>query len=112
MRRDGSPGRINRHVDIVPSGPAARAEAPLVVQVSRWDSMKDMSGVMDGFAKYVDSALGAHLVLAGPAVRGVADRGLGLNLDAEPGVGVRALAQPARREALRGGLAPRLICKA
>ena len=73
MRRDGSPGRINRHVDIVQSGPAARAEAPLVVQVSRWDTMKDMSGVMEGFAKYVDSALGAHLGLAGPAVRGVAD---------------------------------------
>ena len=35
--------------------------------------MKDMSGVMEGFARYVDSALGAHLVLAGPAVRGVAD---------------------------------------
>jgi hypothetical protein len=43
-------------------------------------------------------------------------RGLRLNLDAEPGVGVRALAQPARREArvpyLRGGLAPTPICKA
>jgi trehalose synthase len=73
MRRDGSPGRINRHVDIVQSGPAAHAEAPLVVQVSRWDSMKDMAGVMEGFAKYVDSALGAQLVLAGPAVTGVAD---------------------------------------
>lgn len=72
-RRDGSPGRINRHVDIVQSGPAAPAEAPLVTQVSRWDSMKDMAGVMKGFAKYVDPALGAHLVLAGPAVRGVAD---------------------------------------
>src|SRR5450755_769523 len=43
-------------------------------------------------------------------------RGLRLNLDAEPGAGVRALAQTARREArvpyLRGGLAPRLIRKA
>ncbi len=73
MRRDGSPGRINRHVDIVQSGPATRPEVPLVTQVSRWDAMKDMAGVMEGFAKYVDSALGAHLVLAGPAVRGVAD---------------------------------------
>ena len=72
-RRDGPPGRINRQVDIVQSGPAAHAEAPLVTQVSRWDSMKDMAGVMEGFAKYVDPALGAHLVLAGPAVTGVAD---------------------------------------
>ncbi len=72
-RRNGPPGRINRQVDIVQSGPAAHAEAPLVTQISRWDSMKDMAGVMEGFAKYVDPALGAHLVLAGPAVTGVAD---------------------------------------
>ena len=44
-----------------------------MTQVSRWDSIKDTGGVMDGFAKHVDSALGAHLVLAGPAVREVAD---------------------------------------
>jgi trehalose synthase len=69
-RRDGSPGRINRHVDVLQSGPPAPVDAPLVVQVSRWDYMKDMAGVMEAFAKHVDSALGAHLVLAGPAVTG------------------------------------------
>lgn len=72
-RRDGSPGRINRHVDVVQSGPPAPGDAPMVVQVSRWDAMKDMAGVMQGFADHVDLALGAHLVLAGPAVTGVAD---------------------------------------
>jgi trehalose synthase len=72
-RRDGSPGRINRHVDLLQSGPAAPPDAPLVVQVSRWDRMKDMAGVMEGFAKHVDRSLGAHLVLAGPSVTGVAD---------------------------------------
>jgi trehalose synthase len=72
-RRDGSPGRINRHVDIVQNGPAAQPDAPLVIQASRWDYMKDMTGVMEGFAKHVDPALGAHLVLAGPSVTGVAD---------------------------------------
>jgi trehalose synthase len=72
-RRDGSPGRINRHVDIVQSGPAPRVDAPLVVQVSRWDHLKDMAGVMEGFAHHVDPGLGAHLVLMGPAVTGVAD---------------------------------------
>ncbi|HUN78696.1 MAG TPA: glycosyltransferase [Solirubrobacteraceae bacterium] len=72
-RRDGSPGRINRHVDIVQSGPSARVEEPLVVQVSRWDQIKDMAGVMEGFAGHVDPALGAHLLLMGPAVTGVAD---------------------------------------
>jgi trehalose synthase len=72
-RRDGSPGRINRHVDVVQSGPPAPADARLVIQASRWDAMKDMAGVMEGFAGHVDASLGAHLVLAGPAVTGVAD---------------------------------------
>ena len=72
-RRDGSPGRINRHADVVQNGPPAPAEAPMVIQASRWDSMKDMAGVMEGFAHHVDHSLGAHLVLAGPAVTGVAD---------------------------------------
>jgi trehalose synthase len=72
-RRDGSPGRINRHVDVVQSGPAPPASAPVVLQVSRWDAMKDMAGVMQGFAEHVDPAIGAHLILAGPIVTGVAD---------------------------------------
>lgn len=72
-RRDGSPGRINRHVDVLQTGPPPPPEAPLVVQISRWDRMKDMAGVMEGFAHHVDPTLGAHLLLAGPAVTGVAD---------------------------------------
>lgn len=72
-RRDGSPGRINRHVDILQSGPSPPIDAPLVVQVSRWDHLKDMGGVMEGFAHHVDPGLGAHLILMGPAVKGVAD---------------------------------------
>jgi trehalose synthase len=72
-RRDGSPGRINRRVDVVQSGPPAPTDAPLVVQISRWDRMKDMAGVMNGFVRHVDPGLGAHLLLCGPAVTGVAD---------------------------------------
>jgi trehalose synthase len=71
-RRDGSPGRIERRVEVVETG-AAPADAPLVVQVSRWDRVKDMAGVMSGFVQHVDPALGAHLLLCGPAVTGVAD---------------------------------------
>jgi trehalose synthase len=72
-RRDGSPGRINRRADILQTGPPPPADAPIVVQVSRWDHQKDMQGVMDGFAEHVEPSLGAHLLLAGPAVTGVAD---------------------------------------
>jgi trehalose synthase len=72
-RRDGSPGHIRRHADVVRSGPVTPVDAPLVVQASRWDWMKDMAGVMEAFAQEVDPAHGAHLVLAGPSVTGVAD---------------------------------------
>jgi trehalose synthase len=72
-RRDGSSGRINRRVDVVQTGPPAPADVPLVVQVSRWDRMKDMAGVMTGFVEHVDSSLGSHLLLCGPVVTGVAD---------------------------------------
>jgi trehalose synthase len=72
-RRDGTRGFISRRADVVQLGPAPPPDAPLVLQASRWDVMKDMPGVMEGFAWHVDPAHGAHLVLAGPAVTGVAD---------------------------------------
>lgn len=53
-------------------GPPA-VEVPLVVQVSRWDRMKDMSGVLKGFVHGVRAESGAQLVLAGPAVDTVGD---------------------------------------
>ena len=72
-RRDGSPGRINRHADILQTGPPPPPGAPMVLQASRWDALKDMRGVMEGFAEHVAPRSNAHLVLAGPAVNGVAD---------------------------------------
>jgi len=71
--RDGSPGRVERHADVLQTGPPPPPDVPLVVQVSRWDRIKDMEGVMAGFADHVDGTADAHLVLAGPAVTGVAD---------------------------------------
>jgi trehalose synthase len=53
-------------------GPPA-SEIPLVVQVSRWDRMKDMAGVLKGFVAGVRAETGAQLVLAGPAVDTVGD---------------------------------------
>jgi trehalose synthase len=72
-RRDGSFTRIKRYADILQTGPSPPPEAPLVVQVSRWDRMKDMVGVIRGFVEHVDGTEGAHLLLAGPAVTGVTD---------------------------------------
>jgi len=74
-RIDGSPGRVERLVDVVQLGRAAQRDVPMIVQVSRWDPLKDMLGVMLGFARMVESApdLEAELVLAGPNVHAVAD---------------------------------------
>ena len=72
-RADGSPGRVERMCDIVRTGPPPTPDIPLIVQISRWDAMKDMSGVMQAFADHVDSGRDAQLVLAGPVVSAVAD---------------------------------------
>jgi trehalose synthase len=46
-----------------------------VVQVSRWDAMKDPLGVLEAFARFVapEAPKGPELVLAGPAVKSVVD---------------------------------------
>jgi trehalose synthase len=64
--------RVRHRADVVRDGNADQPEVPLVVQVSRWDRMKDMVGVLHGFARHV-RAVEAKLVLAGPAVDGVGD---------------------------------------
>ena len=71
-RRDGTTGHVTRQASIVADGPLDAA-APLVVQVSRWDHLKDMQGVMAGFAARVTARSGAQLALVGPAVEEVSD---------------------------------------
>ena len=64
--------RVRSPAHVVREGPPADPRAPLVVQVSRWDRIKDMGGVLEGFARHV-TAPDARLALVGPAVSGVAD---------------------------------------
>jgi len=75
FRADGTPGRVDRQADIIRLGRAPSWDVPLVVQISRWDPLKDHLGVMQGFAELVDGTApaGAELVLAGPNVNAVAD---------------------------------------
>ncbi|MCB5906935.1 glycosyltransferase [Streptomyces pinistramenti] len=64
-------GLLLRHpVLIVRDGGPVPARAPLVTQVSRWDRVKDIPGVIRGFAEHVDAAFGAHLLLVGPNTTG------------------------------------------
>ncbi|HSV68215.1 MAG TPA: glycosyltransferase [Mycobacteriales bacterium] len=73
VRADGSRTLLRRHADVLQSGPPAPPDAPLVVQVSRWDRMKDMGGVMQAFADNLAQMGDAHLALIGPAITGYAD---------------------------------------
>lgn len=70
--RDGTPARVHRPTQLLPSEKAP-GDARLVVQVSRWDRLKDPLGVTDGFAQFVAPQADAHLVLAGPGLSDVAD---------------------------------------
>jgi trehalose synthase len=71
-RPDGSRGRIEHRASTVESSPIGD-ETPLVVQISRWDRLKDPIGVLEGFVASVAANCDAHLVLAGPSVAEVAD---------------------------------------
>jgi len=70
---DGSPGRVDRVAQRWERR-SLRSSDRVVVQVSRWDALKDPIGVIRGFAQHVAPVVpDAHLVYAGPAVESVTD---------------------------------------
>jgi trehalose synthase len=73
-RRDGSPGVVRPHRGLSYGDGAVPGDARLVVQVSRWDRLKDMPGVLRGFTDALDSLPSdVHLALVGPEASGVSD---------------------------------------
>jgi trehalose synthase len=71
-RPDGTPGRVESRARIVEDRPL-KPDTPVVLQVSRWDALKDPLGVIRGFAQHVPADTTAHLVYAAPDVESVAD---------------------------------------
>jgi trehalose synthase len=71
-RADGTPSRVDRVADMGCTGRVSAADR-LVLQVSRWDALKDPLGVLKGFARHVSGEVDAHLMLAGPATASVSD---------------------------------------
>jgi trehalose synthase len=98
-RDDGSVSRVDREAEVIRLGAAPRFETPLVVQVSRWDAIKDPVGVLAGFERLVaaDAAHGAELVLAGPSLGGVSDDPEGAQVFAALERAFRALPHAVRR---------------
>lgn len=85
-RRDGSRGTVRAHPDLRLTGGPVPAHARVVMQVSRWDRLKDMAGVLTGFAEQVNSIPDdVHLLLVGPDSEGVSDdpESLAVLLDCE-----------------------------
>jgi trehalose synthase len=72
VRIDASPGRVERRAE-ADEGRRLRPDDPMVLQVSRWDHLKDPLGVIDGFVEHVMPRSDAHLVYAGPSVEAIAD---------------------------------------
>lgn len=87
---------VSHHATLVGDGPIDPS-VPLVVQVSRWDRLKDMSGVMAGFVGGLNGMGRAHLALVGPAVAGVGDDPEGAVVLAECKAAWSALPRKTRR---------------
>jgi trehalose synthase len=71
-RSDGTPGRVSGRADMLEDEPLM-ADVPVVMQVSRWDQLKDPLGVLGAFAGQVAGRHPAHLLLVGPSTVAVAD---------------------------------------
>jgi trehalose synthase len=72
LSEEGIPERVNRRAHVLEERELGPGD-PMVLQVSRWDRLKDPIGVIRGFAEHVAPTTDAHLVYAGPAVEAVAD---------------------------------------
>ena len=72
LRREGTTGQVSRPAEITAER-LPNPDDPIVIQVSRWDRLKDMQAVMCGFADHVTPTGRGFLLLVGPAVAGVTD---------------------------------------
>jgi trehalose synthase len=71
-RWDGSPGRVDRRAVMIEGAPLSPKDR-VVMQISRWDRLKDPLGVLRAYAMHIAGAADAHLLLAGPSTEAVAD---------------------------------------
>jgi trehalose synthase len=103
-RFDGSQGVVQRAAELDEDRPLTPDDR-YVLQVSRWDALKDPRGVIDGFARFVAPDDGAHLIYAGPAVDAVSDdpEGAAVLADARA---QRAALEPAVRERIHLAMLP------
>jgi trehalose synthase len=103
-RPDESEARVERRCEVAGEGELPDPRSPLVVQVSRWDRLKDPAGVMRGFAAATATGDGAWLILAGPSLGAVTDDPDGAAVLAEVEADWRRLPDPIRKRVLLASL--------
>jgi trehalose synthase len=97
VRGDGTPDRVERRAELLQEEPLP-AGAKLVVQVSRWDRLKDPRGLLECFELHLaDPAV--HLALAAPAAGAVADDPEGAAVFGDVAESWRRMPDEARRRA-------------
>jgi trehalose synthase len=72
VRRNGDVDTVTRPAVVIGEALPGPGD-PVLVQVSRWDHLKDMAGVMRGFADQVVPGGPGYLMLVGPSVKDVSD---------------------------------------
>jgi trehalose synthase len=83
-RRDGTHGEVREFRGLIHGDQIVPEDARVALQVSRWDRLKDMDGVLRGFADHVEAMPpDVHLMLVGPDVSGVTDDPEGAEVYAE-----------------------------
>lgn len=99
VRCDGTTGEVIRPASVICDGQPGPGDL-VVAQISRWDRLKDMGGVMRGFADHVVPRGAGFLMLVGPAVSGVTDDPEGALVYAECVAQWRALPAATRARVL------------
>ncbi len=72
-RLTGEIAEVRSRAELLDGGPPPDPDRPIVLQVSRWDRLKDHAGVMRGFVRHSLARSEADLVLAGPGASSVPD---------------------------------------
>lgn len=96
VRIDGTQAQVERAAAYHDGSKPPPRDVPLVVQVSRWDRLKDPIGVIHGFERQVAPVSDAHLIVAGPSVAAVADDPEGAEVLAEARAAWEALPEGIR----------------
>jgi trehalose synthase len=97
VRGDGTPGRVERSAGLLQEEPLP-ASARLVIQVSRWDRLKDPRGLLECFARHLDDPA-IHLALVGPTDAAVSDDPEGAAVYGDVAESWRRLPEETRRRA-------------